>query len=103
MRMFRVHKVAGRRYLLLAVAAAVLCASVIGVLAFRAYRAPAPRLMSLADGTEIFYLSDALIAPSNAYPARDGHADRSPICKRGSNISRPPNSRESIVSWATCT
>ncbi len=68
MRMYRVHKVAGRRYLLLAAAAAVLCTSVVGVLAFRAYHAPAPRLMSLADGTEIFYLSDALIAPSNAYP-----------------------------------
>ena len=69
MRMDGVHKVAGRRYMLLAGAGAVLCASVIGVLAFRAYRAPAPRLMSLADGTEIFYLSDARIAPSNAYPS----------------------------------
>jgi hypothetical protein len=68
MRMVRVHKMAGRRYLLLAGAGAVLCASVVGVLAFRAYHAPAPRLMSLADGTEIFYMSDALIAPSNAYP-----------------------------------
>ena len=49
--------------------AAVLCVGVAGLLAFRAYRTPTPRLMRLADGTEIFYLSDTLIAPSSAYPA----------------------------------
>jgi ferric-dicitrate binding protein FerR (iron transport regulator) len=65
--MIRVHKVAGRRPVLLA-AIAVLCVSVAGVLAYRAYRAPAPRLMSLADGTEIFYLSDTRVAPSSSYP-----------------------------------
>jgi hypothetical protein len=65
MPMPRVHKLPGRGYMLLA-AAAVLCAG--AMLAFRAWRAPEPRLMSLADGTEIFYLSDTLIAPSNSYP-----------------------------------
>ena len=65
--MIRVHKVAGRQRVLLA-AIAVLCASVAGALAYRAYRAPAPRLMSLADGTEIFYLSDTRVAPSSSYP-----------------------------------
>ena len=60
---------AGRRHTLLAVAA-VLCAGIIGALAFRAYLAPAPRLMRLADGTEIFYLSDTLVAPSNSYPVQ---------------------------------
>ncbi len=67
MRMLRVHKVSsGRRYAL--IAAAVLCAGILGVFAYRAYRAPEPRLMSLADGTEIFYLSDTQIAPSIDYP-----------------------------------
>jgi hypothetical protein len=64
--MITVHKVArGRRVLL---AATLLCVGVIGGLAFRVYRAPAPRLMRLADGTEIFYLSDTLIEPSSSYP-----------------------------------
>jgi ferric-dicitrate binding protein FerR (iron transport regulator) len=68
--MIRVHKVAGRwrRNVSLAVAA-VLCASAVGVFAFRSYRAPTPRLMRLVDGTEIFYRSDTLIAPSGSYPS----------------------------------
>jgi hypothetical protein len=49
-------------------AAAVLSLGSIGVTAFRAYRAPTPHLLRLADGTEIFYLSDTQIAPSSAYP-----------------------------------
>ena len=48
---------------------AVLCLGVVGVLAFRAYRTPTPQLLRLADGTEVFYLSDTVIRPSGAYPA----------------------------------
>ncbi len=53
---------------MLLAAVAVVCAGVVGVLAFRAYRTPAPRLLRLADGTEVFYLSDTSIAPSSSYP-----------------------------------
>lgn len=66
--MTTVHKVMGGRRMLLAIAA-LLCVGVIGVLAFRVFRAPTPRLMRLADGTEIFYRSDTLIEPSTSYPA----------------------------------
>jgi hypothetical protein len=55
------------RYVLSTVA--VLCLGVVGVLAFRAYRTPTPQLLRLADGTEVFYLSDTVIRPSSAYPA----------------------------------
>ncbi len=63
-----VYKVS-RGWRVLLAGAAVLCSGVIAVVAFRAYRAPEPRLLRLADGTEIFYLSDTLVAPSSAYPA----------------------------------
>ena len=65
--MITVHKAAGGRRVLLAIAT-LLCVGVIGALAFRAYRAPTPRFLRLADGTEIFYLSDTLIEPSSSYP-----------------------------------
>lgn len=65
MRMRMLHKPS--RYVLSIVA--VLCLGVVGVLAFRAYRTPMPQLLRLADGTEVFYLSDTVIRPSNAYPA----------------------------------
>jgi hypothetical protein len=65
MRMRIPHKPS--KYVLPAVA--VLCLGTAGVIAFRAYSAPTPRLLRLADGTEIFYLSDTLIEPSSAYPA----------------------------------
>jgi hypothetical protein len=60
-----VHKQS--RYVLSTVA--VLCLGVVGVLALRAYRTPTPQLLRLADGTEVFYLSDTAIRPSSAYPA----------------------------------
>jgi hypothetical protein len=62
-----VYKVSTRRRVLLA-GAALLCLGIIGVLALRAYRAPEPRLLRLADGTEIFYLSNTLVAPSSSFP-----------------------------------
>lgn len=65
MRMGMLHKQS--RYVLSM--AAVLCLGVVGVLAFRAYHTPTPHLLRLADGTEVFYLSDTVIRPSSAYPA----------------------------------
>jgi hypothetical protein len=66
--MITVHKVVRGRRVLLA-SATLLCVGVLGVLAFRVYRAPMPRLMRLADGTEIFYLSDTFVEPSSSYPS----------------------------------
>jgi len=66
--MVTVYKVSRRRRVLL-VAAAVLCVVAIGVIALRAYRTPLPRLLRLADGTEIFYLSNTVVAPASSYPA----------------------------------
>jgi hypothetical protein len=66
--MITVHKVVRGRRVLLA-SAALFCVGVLGVLAFRVYRAPMPRLMRLADGTEIFYLSDTFVEPSSSYPS----------------------------------
>jgi ferric-dicitrate binding protein FerR (iron transport regulator) len=62
------YRVARRRRLLLLGGAALLCGAAIGVFALRAYRAPEPRLQRLADGTEIFYLSNTQVAPSSSYP-----------------------------------
>ena len=65
MRMRILHKQS--RYVLLAVA--LLCLGVVGVLVFRAYRTtPTPLLLRLADGTEVFYLSDTMIRPASEYP-----------------------------------
>jgi hypothetical protein len=52
----------------MALSLVVLCVGVIGVVAFRVYRTPTPRLLRLADGTEIFYLSNTSIAPAVSYP-----------------------------------
>ena len=60
-----IHKPVGRRIVLCLIA---LCVSVIGIVAFRTYRNPTPRLLHLADGTEIFYLSNTSIEPAAAYP-----------------------------------
>jgi hypothetical protein len=65
--MVMVYKVSRQRRMLLA-GVALLCVGAIAVFALRAYRAPVPRLLRLADGTEIFYLSDTLVAPSSSYP-----------------------------------
>jgi len=65
MRMRMLHKQS--RYVLPALA--VLCLGIVGVLVFRAHRSPAPQLLRLADGTEVFYLSDTIIRPASAYPA----------------------------------
>jgi hypothetical protein len=66
--MVTVYKVSRRRRMLLA-AGAVLCACAIGVFALRVYLTPQPRLLRLADGTEIFYLSNTVVAPASSYPA----------------------------------
>ncbi len=66
--MVSVYKVSRRRRMLLT-SAAVLCVAALGVLALRAYRTPQSRLLRLADGTQIFYLSDTVITPSSSYPA----------------------------------
>jgi hypothetical protein len=63
-----VHKRTERwqRYLLLAVTA--LCVGAIVAVALRAYRTPTPQLLQLADGTQLYYLSDTRIEPSPTYP-----------------------------------
>jgi FecR protein len=66
MRMRMLHKQS--RYVLWAVAAA-LCSGAVAVVALRVYHTPTPQLLRLADGTEVFYLSDSLIQPSSSYPA----------------------------------
>ena len=62
------YNLARRRRRILLAGGALLCAAAIGVLAIRAHRAPEPRLQRLADGTEIFYLSNTVVAPSSSYP-----------------------------------
>jgi len=66
--MVMVHKRTERwqRYLLLAVTA--LCVGAMVVVALRAYRTPTPQLLQLADGTQIYYLSDTRIDPAPTYP-----------------------------------
>jgi hypothetical protein len=64
MRMRILHK--PMTYVLLVVTA--LCLGAAGVFAFRAYRTATPLLLRLADGTEVFYLSDTLVSPSSAFP-----------------------------------
>jgi hypothetical protein len=66
--MVTVYKVSRRRRMLLG-GGALLCAAAIGVFALRAYRAPQPQLLRLADGTEIFYLSDTVVSPASSYPS----------------------------------
>ena len=63
--MVMVHKRTERwqRYVLLAVT--VLCVGAIVVVALRAYRTPTPQMLQLADGTQIYYLSDTRIEPSS--------------------------------------
>jgi len=65
--MMTVYKVSRRRRMLLG-SGVLLCVAAIGVFALRAWRAPEPRLLRLADGTEIFYLSDTLVSPASSYP-----------------------------------
>ena len=66
--MVMVHKRTERwqRYLLLA--ATILCLAAIVVVALRAYRTPTPQMLKLADGTEVYYLSDTRIEPASSYP-----------------------------------
>ena len=66
--MVMVHKRTERwqRYLLLAVT--ILCVGAIVVVALRAYRTPIPQMLQLADGTQVYYLSDTRIEPSSSYP-----------------------------------
>jgi hypothetical protein len=66
--MVTVYKVSRRRRMLLA-AGAVLCACAIGVLVLRVYLTPQARVLRLADCTEIFYLSNTMVAPASSYPA----------------------------------
>ena len=65
MRMRMPHKQS--RYVLPTMGALVL--GVVGVLGYRAYSTPTPQLLRLADGTEVFYLSDTVVRPSSFYPA----------------------------------
>lgn len=57
-----VHKAGSRRRRVLAVSA--LCAGLLTVSAC----APSPELLRLADGTEVYYLSNTKISPANSYP-----------------------------------
>lgn len=66
--MVMVHKRTERwqRYLLLA--ATILCLGAIVIVALRAYRTPVPKLLQLADGTRIYFLSDTRVEPAATYP-----------------------------------
>jgi len=66
--MIIVHKLGGRWQRRVGLLAAMVCAGIVGVVAFRAYEAPVPRVLRLADGTEVFYLSNTKITPSSTYP-----------------------------------
>ncbi|MGH8211052.1 MAG: hypothetical protein ACRETH_11485 [Steroidobacteraceae bacterium] len=66
--MMTIHKVIARRQWLMALAAIVVSIGVIGAVALCALRAPAPRLVRLSDGTEVFYLSNTSIEPASSYP-----------------------------------
>jgi hypothetical protein len=57
-----VHKAGSRRQRVSA--ATALCAALLAVSAC----APAPELLRLADGTEIYYLSNTKVSPANFYP-----------------------------------
>lgn len=57
-----VHKAGSRRQRVLAVSA--LCAALLTAPAC----APSPELMRLADGTEVYYLSNTKVSPANSYP-----------------------------------
>ena len=57
-----VHKAGSRRQRVLAVTA--LCAALLTAPAC----APSPELMRLADGTEVYYLSNTKVSPANSYP-----------------------------------
>jgi ferric-dicitrate binding protein FerR (iron transport regulator) len=59
-----IHKVGERRPRLMARVAILWSAGLIGVVAC----APTPRLLRLADGTEVFYLSNTSIEPASTYP-----------------------------------
>lgn len=54
-----------RRVALIAVA---LSAAAVGVTALHSYLTPAPRMLRLADGTEVFYLSNTRVGPASADP-----------------------------------
>ena len=89
--MVMVHKRTERwqRYLLLAVTA--LCVGAIVVVGLRAYRTPTPQLLQLADGTQLYYLSDTRIEPSPAYPkVRELKID-------GEAFVRAPDNRQPLV------
>ncbi len=56
----------GRRPIVLVLM--LLCVATVGVVALRACRTPTPQLLRLADGTEVFYLSNTSVQPSATYP-----------------------------------
>jgi len=47
---------------------ALLCIATASVVALRGFRTPTPQLLRLADGTEVFYLSNTSVQPSATYP-----------------------------------
>ena len=57
-----VHKAGSRRQRVLA--ATALCASLLAASGC----APSPELLRLADGTEVYYLSNTKVSPTNSYP-----------------------------------
>jgi hypothetical protein len=66
--MVMVHKRTERWQRDLLLAATILCLAAIVVVALRAYRTPTPQMLQLADGTQVYYLSDTRIEPSASYP-----------------------------------
>jgi ferric-dicitrate binding protein FerR (iron transport regulator) len=62
--MIIIHKVAQCRPRLMGLPAIILSAGLVGVAAC----APTPQLLRLADGTEIFYLSNTSVKPAGDYP-----------------------------------
>lgn len=51
-----------------ALSVVALAAAAAGAVALHVYLTPTPRILRLADGTEVFYLSDTRVEPAGAYP-----------------------------------
>ena len=77
----------GRRPIVLVII--VLCAVAALAAAIRIYRSPTPRLLRLADGTEVFYLSNTLVEPAATFPlVREIHIDGEAFV-RSANAGQP--------------
>jgi hypothetical protein len=51
-----------------ALSVVALSAAAAGAVALHAYLTPTPRILRLADGTEVFYLSNTRVDPAKTYP-----------------------------------